>query len=43
MQHYVINLPFWHATSGECWYAVLALLIGLVVGVHMSQPRYRRR
>lgn len=41
--HYLINLPFWHVTQGEAWYAVIALLAGLLVGVHMAQPRYARR
>ena len=32
-----------HLSSGELWCAVLAFLVGLLVGIHMSQPRWIRR
>ena len=40
---YVFHLGPVHPTQGELWYAVLALLVGLVLGVHMSSPKYMRR
>jgi hypothetical protein len=40
---YALNLSFWHVTSGEFWYLLIGALIGIIVGVHMSQPRWTRR
>lgn len=40
---YIVDFPFWHVTSGEAWYALVALIAGVLLGVHMTQPRYARR
>jgi len=40
---YAVSLPFWRATSGELWYLLIGLLVGIILGVHMTQPRYARR
>ena len=29
-------------SSGECWCAVLGFLAGLIIGVHMAQPKWLR-
>jgi hypothetical protein len=31
-----------HITAAECWIAVIAFLLGLLIGVHMSRPGYMR-
>lgn len=38
----MVNLWLFHATHGELWYLVIGLLVGVIVGVHMATPRYRR-
>jgi len=40
---YVFSWGPVHPTSGELWYAVLGVLAGLLIGVHMTGPRYMRR
>jgi hypothetical protein len=43
VSHYAVDLPFWRVTSGELWYALIAGFLGVLLGVHMTQPRYARR
>jgi hypothetical protein len=40
---YIFSWGPFHPTSGEIWYALLGVLIGVLVGVHMATPRYMRR
>lgn len=40
---YVFSWGPFHPTTGEAWYAVLGILIGLVLGVHMAVPKYMKR
>lgn len=39
---FMVHFWIFTATHGELWYLLIGVLIGLIVGVHMAVPRYRR-
>lgn len=38
----MVNFGLFHATHGELWYLLIGVLVGIIAGVHMAVPRYRR-